>query len=289
LEGTVIDNLLHAVMSVDLSVYHFLNGYAGHRLLDLLAAFEEENSLLKGGLFLGLYAYLWFCNGPDRQDRRRAILAIFAGTILAVVVSRAIADVIPFRIRPMYQPGILRHSHSFAITGNMERWSSFPSDTAAYFAAMAFGIGRLLKRYRVLLALYTAGWICLPRLFLGEHYLSDIVVGSLVGVTIVLALLRSKGFRRTLAPLVLSILNASPGVFYGAGFLVAFEMSVMFNDLRSAAHLLFHTSFHLLPVAGDLLAVVIALTYPLIRIFGQSAARHQLANQSREYPASMTV
>ena len=152
LEGGLIDGLLHAIRSIDLNVYCFLNGYAGHRILDLLAAFEEENSLLKGGLFLSLYTYLWFRAGGDRNDRRRTIIAIFAGTILAVIVSRTIADVIPFRIRPMYAPGVIHRPHSFPITGNMERWSSFPSDTAAYFAAMAFGLGCLLRRFRAFLA-----------------------------------------------------------------------------------------------------------------------------------------
>ena len=103
MEGKLIDILLHAIRSVDFGVYHFLNGYAGHKVLDLLAAFEEEDSLLKGGLFLSLYVYLWFRNGPDQQDRRGAIVAIFAGIVLAVIVSRTISDIIPFRIRPMYE------------------------------------------------------------------------------------------------------------------------------------------------------------------------------------------
>ncbi|MFL6449210.1 MAG: phosphatase PAP2 family protein [Bryobacteraceae bacterium] len=283
----MIDILFHAIRSVDVGVYQFLNAYAGNRILDLLAAFEEENSLLKGGLFLSLYAYFWFRNGPDRQDRRAIIIAAFAGTLLGVVVSRTIADVIPFRIRPMYEAGIIHHPHSFAITGNMERWSSFPSDTAAYFAAMAFGLARLLRRYGALLAVYTAVWICLPRLFLGEHYFSDIVVGSLVGMTMVWVLARSQAFRCTLAPFVLSFLEATPGLFYAAGFLVAFEMAVMFNDLRSAAHLLIHASFHLLPVAGALLVVVAIPAYAVVRAFGRRE-RHQLPPRTREYRPSMT-
>jgi hypothetical protein len=285
LEGKLIDILLHAIRSVDLGVYHFLNGYAGHKVLDLLAAFEEENSLLKGGLFLSLYVYLWFRNGPDRQDRRGAIIAIFAGIVLAVIVSRTISDILPFRIRPMYEGSITRLPHSFAITGNMERWSSFPSDTAAYFAAMAFGLGWLLRRYGALLALYTAVWICLPRLFLGEHYLSDILVGSMVGVTTVWLLVRSKGVRRSLAGFVLSLLNAHPGVFYGAGFLAAFEMAVMFADLRSAAHLLIHTSLHLLPVAAALLVLFLSLTYAVVRAF-RTRGRNELLGKSPELHVS---
>ena len=281
----LIEILLYAIRSVDLGVYHFLNGYAGHRVLDLLASFEEESSLLKGGLFLSLYVYLWFRGGPDRQDRRSTIIAIFAGIVLAVIVSRVIADVVPFRIRPMYEGSITHRPHSFAITGNMERWSSFPSDTAAYFAAMAFGLGWLLRRYGALLALYTAVWICLPRLFLGEHYLSDILVGSMVGVTTVWLSVRSKRIRLTLAGFVLWLLDSHPGVFYGAGFLALFEMAVMFADLRSAAHLLIHTSFHLLPVTGALLVLLISLTYAGVRAFRRHGG-NQILGKSPELHVS---
>jgi undecaprenyl-diphosphatase len=261
--------LLDAIRSADLSVYHFLNAYAGRKVLDLLAAFEEENSLLKGGLFFAAYAYLWFRKGSDREDRRRVIIASFVGIILAVVVSRTIADSIPFRIRPMYEPTIFDRPHAFAIVGNMEKWSSFPSDTAAYFAAMAFGLAYLRRRWGAVLALYTAVWICLPRMFLGEHYLSDIVVGSLVGISTVWVSVRSKWLRSTLAPFVLSLVDASPGIFYAAAFLVSFEMAVMFNDLRSAARLLLHVSFHLLPVMFGLLALVITVAYAVVRVSGR--------------------
>jgi membrane-associated phospholipid phosphatase len=33
--------------------------------------------------------------------------------------------------------------------------------------------------------LYAAGWICLPRVFLGEHYVSDVVVGAGIGIALV--------------------------------------------------------------------------------------------------------
>lgn len=268
MEGKLIDILLHAIRSIDLGVYQFLNGYAGHRVPDVLAAFEEENNLLKGGLFLSLYAYLWFRNGADGEHRRGVIIATVVGTLLAVVVSRTISDVIPFRVRPMYEPSIAHLPHSFAITGNMERWSSFPSDTAAYFVAMAFGLGRLLKRYRLPLVLYTAVWICLPRLFLGEHYLSDIVAGSLVGVTMVWFSVRSKILQYTLAQRLRAASEAHPGVFYSVALIGAFEMAVMFNDLRSAAHLLLHSSLHLLPLACAVLSLLIAIAYVLARAFG---------------------
>jgi membrane-associated phospholipid phosphatase len=234
--------LLEGIRSVDLSVYRFVNGYAGQWLLDRLAAFEEQNNLFKGGLFIGGYAFLWFRSGADREERRRKIIVIFTGTMLALLVSRTIADLAPFRIRPMFDPGISHHPYSVSVMANMENWSSFPSDTAAYFFALAFGLAYLLRRYTVPIMLYTAGWICLPRVFLGEHYLSDIVVGSAIGIATVWASLRSEWLRAGLATRVLSLMHARPEVFYASAFLACFEMGVLFDDVRSAARQFFHAS-----------------------------------------------
>jgi undecaprenyl-diphosphatase len=78
----------------------------------------------------------------------------------------------------------------------MEDWSLFPSDTAAYFPALDFGIGYALRRHFEVLSTDTAVWICLPRMFLGAHYLSDIVAGSLLGILTVFGLLRLQLLRR---------------------------------------------------------------------------------------------
>jgi len=39
----------------------------------------------------------------------------------------------------------------------------------------------LLRRYAVTILLYTVVWVCLPRIYLGIHYVSDIVVGIVIG------------------------------------------------------------------------------------------------------------
>ena len=91
---------------------------------------------------------------------------------------------------------------------------------------------------------------------------------------------RSKAIRDALASCVLSTMDAYRGVFYAGGFLIAFEMAVMFNDLRSAAHLLLHASFHLLPVAGALLAALVFLAYMLSRILKPRVRQQSLDNLS---------
>jgi membrane-associated phospholipid phosphatase len=232
--------LLQWIQSLDISAYRFLNGFAGNWIADHLANFEEGNNLIKGGLFFAMYAYLWFRVDSVQEGRRRKILAILTATMFALVVCRTIADLTPYRLRPMYDLNLPHHAYSIPLRPNLMDWSSFPSDTAAYFFALAFGLAHLLRRYSVPILLYTGGWICLPRMYLGEHYLSDIVVGAAIGITLVSASLRFDWLRQNFATSVLRFMDAKPHVFYAAAFLVCFEMGVVFSDVREAARGLFH-------------------------------------------------
>jgi hypothetical protein len=179
------------------------------------------------------------------------------------------------RLRPMYDPSLPHHAYSFPTPPNLLDWSSFPSDTAAYFFALAFGLVHLLRRYSVPILLYTAGWICLPRMYLGEHYLSDIVVGAAIGIAVVKASLKSGWLHQNIASPVLRFMDAKPHVFYAAAFLVFFEMAVVFGDVRTAMQQLIHAlhaehSHELLRAMlgfGVLGAVLIAMSamFPILR------------------------
>jgi membrane-associated phospholipid phosphatase len=233
--------LFHLIHGLDVSVYQFLNVFAGNRLIDRLANYEEGDNLFKGGLFLAMYAYVWFHAGPRQDERRRSIIAVLAGTLLALALTRTIANIAPYRLRPMYDPTLLHHAYSFPISFNMVEWSSFPSDTAAYFTALAFGLVRLIRRpYSLAILLFAAVWICLPRLFFGLHFLSDVVVGIAIGIAVVEASLQSRWLQQDLASPILSFLNAKPHVFYAASFMVFFEMGVAFDDVRRPVRALFH-------------------------------------------------
>jgi membrane-associated phospholipid phosphatase len=230
----------HGISSVDIAVYQFLNGYAGQWLLDRFAAFEEDNNLFKGGLFFAAYTYLWFRIGPEQEKVRRAIIAILTGTLLALVVTRTIADIAPYRVRPIYDSRISHQPYSLPISPNMENWSSFPSDTAAYFFALSCGLAYLMRRYTIPIMLYTAGWICLPRVFLGVHYPSDIGVGGAIGMMTIWASLRSEWLRSGIATHAFAFMDEKPQLFYASAFIVCFEMSVLFDDVRAIGRGVFH-------------------------------------------------
>jgi undecaprenyl-diphosphatase len=224
--------LLQAIRAVDLKIYNFLGLFAGNRLLDHLASREESNNLFKGGIFFAMYWYLWFRIAPDLAKRRKAIIAVMIGSILAIIVTRTIAYIAPFRVRPIYDPTIVHPSYSIPVTGNLENWSAFPSDTAAYFFALAFGLSYLMRRLAVPIMLYTAVWICLVRMYLGLHYASDIVVGGGIGIAMAWLSLKSDSLTSIVARPALAAMETRPQWFYAIAFLLSFEMAVVFDGLR---------------------------------------------------------
>lgn len=231
--------LFQMIQNVDVVIYQFLNGFAGNPHLDYFASFEETNMLLRGAIFVAMYWYFWFAKVPQRDGRRKTIVVIIFGTLLAVVTSRIIADLAPYRLRPMYDPHIQHHAYAFPMSYYLVDWSGFPSDCATYFFALAYGLARLSRRIAIPAMLYAAVWICLPRMFLGEHYASDIVVGAMIGIAVVWASLKIGWLQTTFASLLLSVADAHPGVFYAAAFAGAFEMGVIFEDLRVVARAVF--------------------------------------------------
>jgi len=141
-EAAEVGNVaIDAMMRLDLSLFHVINGWCGTSMLDWAAWFSQDNNFFKGGIVIAAYWWFWFMPGP-REDRRRKITSALAGTILSLVIARALASSLPFRVRPLYAAGIDYRPPSLpgvhGIYGlHMEDWSSFPSDHAAMFFALA--------------------------------------------------------------------------------------------------------------------------------------------------------
>lgn len=240
-----MNELFHAIRSLDAAICRFLWTYASDLFLDRLASHEEANNLLKGGIFFFIYWYLWFRATPDQNSRRRTIIAAITGALLSVIVARAAAIITPFRVRPIYDPTLTHPFYPIPLSGNLEHWSSFPSDTAAYFFALAFGIAYLRRRLALPVMLYTAVWICLPRMYLGLHYFTDIVAGGLIGISVAWFSVRSDLLQSVVVRRVLTATDKSPEWFYAVAFLVSFEMATIFQELRDTGRGVLHALFAL--------------------------------------------
>ena len=289
-------------MSLDLSLLHLVNGLCGNWVLDNIVAYEENNYFLKGGIFLTAYWWFWFAGeGEQRRDNRRVIIGALVGAIVALTLSRALSAVLPFRIRPMYLPDIGYRPPSVVFPMNMENWSSFPSDAATFWFALSFGLFQLYRPLGVVCMVYSTLWMCLARLYLGIHYPSDLFAGAALGTSVVWATekvfaVSNRSWIGLRVQRLLYWLNrleqARPEVFYAAAFLVSFELTVMFDDLRNGVR----GVLHVLQAAGFLKAsettalfvlggcvVVIAATAALV----VSVRRRSRRSHTRELSRSL--
>lgn len=235
-----MNELIRTLQSVDIAIYDFLGRFAGNWVVARLVSHEETNNILKGGLFFAFFWYAWFRVRPDQAKQRKAIIAILIGAVLAIIVARTVAFAVPFRVRPMDDPHLTHPVYAVASNADLENWSSFPSDSAAYFFALAFGLAYLFRRLTIPVTLYTALWICLPRIYLGIHYTSDIVVGGGIGILTVWLSLHSGFVNSAIADRALKAAETGPQWFYAIAFLVSFEMATVFAELRDVGRGILH-------------------------------------------------
>lgn len=240
--------MLTLLQSADLSILHTLNVWSGNWLFDRLVHYIAGDRLLTGFIFLLPYWYFWFTPTPaghERQDRRRQLLTGLFSGLFAILIARLMADLLPFRARPMFD-----HASGFAIAtldydrddDDFETWSSFPSDTAAFTFALSFALRRISPRLTWALLAYAFVVAGVFRDYLGVHYPSDSLVGALVGVVAAM-LSTAPPFARP-AHTLLRWEAAKPGVFYPLAFVVTAEMGQMFDNVRRAGHSLHRLLAH---------------------------------------------
>jgi undecaprenyl-diphosphatase len=204
--------------------------------LDALAAVVADSELVKGAVFVAALWYLWFRQGERDTEGRAHVLGVLAGAFVAVVLTRALALLLPFRARPYALLGPAFIMPGGILPESMERWSSFPSDHAALFFAFAAGIAARARGLGLVAAVYAAAVIAWPRLYLGLHWASDLVVGALVGAVTAALVTRWAPVRRGCQAL-LARGERNPGVFYAVLFLVMFEVATVFDSVRAFGRL----------------------------------------------------
>src|SRR3954464_7579664 len=91
---------------LDLNIFHLVNGWSGNWVLDRIANFEEGTSLLRGGLPVIACWWFWFsADGEHQNQRRQIIVGILLGAFVTLVLARALATALPFRVRPWMTRG----------------------------------------------------------------------------------------------------------------------------------------------------------------------------------------
>jgi membrane-associated phospholipid phosphatase len=228
-----IEPMLAQLFSWDTSLFQAVNGFAGDWTLDRIVNFTQSNYLLRCVPFLAPLWYFWFQPGNRQNERRDAIICLIFGLLVALVVNRALASFLPFRVRPMYTDGIDFHPMSLTSNPNMVGWSSFPSDNATFYFAAATGIYFMCRALGTYLIAHAVVFVCLPRVYEGIHYPSDIIVGAAIGVVVMIPVMTMPLTRRLFfCQYIRNWAGMHGGLFAMLFFAATFEMVVLYDDVR---------------------------------------------------------
>lgn len=106
-------------------------------------------------------------------------LAVLSTGLAAIVLGRLFANVMPFRPRPLASPEVMgAHVQTSPFLAD---FSSMPSDHAMIFVALAVAAFFVSRALGAVLLAHAVLLVSLPRVLLGIHYPSDVLVGGGVG------------------------------------------------------------------------------------------------------------
>lgn len=214
---------------LNLMLFHVINGVAGHHAIDVMISSTENNSLIRVAILTSPYAYIW--HQTRDESVKGSLIAGLIGVLFSIINARALAHVLPFELRPFYDPTSGFKHLSVADNPDLESWSAFPSDTAAVCCALPFGLYWCCRRAALILIPLSLLVFVIPRIYLGIHYPFDVMVGSLIGI---LCALVAQTVRRS-RPIhfMLSIEQAKPGLFHFWFLIALSESALMFGGLRA--------------------------------------------------------
>ncbi|MGA8727829.1 MAG: phosphatase PAP2 family protein [Terracidiphilus sp.] len=226
----------------DVQIELFLNHAVGRHL-----RFEQAVVVCHGiALFnsVVIVSIIWFLlfdrNRPNRLGKDFDLLlgsAFFS--LFATLAARGLALSLPFRARPIADTSI-----QFRVPADIYlpvmKWSAFPSDHATLFFGLAAGIFLVSRRMGWLAIGWVSLVICLPLMYMGIHWPSDILAGAVLGVSCT-QFARIPAIRAYIRQSVPLWHQNHPQVFYAVLFVWSYETASLFDDVRHLLKLVSHS------------------------------------------------
>src|SRR5215475_11718757 len=222
--------------SFDVNILSFLNQFAQKsRVIDSIIVLLTYNDLLKGGVVMALLWWAYY--RPTENKLFNCEYIIPTASICcasAMFVTRALAFILPYRERPL-RTTEFQFNLPYTMLREMPiHWSSFPSDHAALFFALATGIYFSSRLVGAFVFLYVCIAICYPRLYSGIHWPTDIILGALIGMGTA-CLSNISAIRNSANSLSSKWLEKSPGSFHACFFLWTYQIATLFTGARDIA------------------------------------------------------
>jgi membrane-associated phospholipid phosphatase len=139
-----------------------------------------------GGFWVALAQVLHWVRPPESGARpgsdpgtQYRILVILAGSMVAIALS-FVAGALLTWLPPNRTPGLAQLFPPYL--GSNPNTTSFPSQSVTLYTSIAAGIYALRRRLGAVLFVTIPLLIALPRMYVGGHYLTDILVGFGLGI-----------------------------------------------------------------------------------------------------------
>ena len=181
--------------------------------------------------------YLWFKSGKAASNTRVQLLATLISVFFVMGITFGIASLVPFRPRP-YLNQDFNFVYLAPLNLTLSKMSSFPSDHAALFISLSTGFLFVSKKIGLMAMLYTIFLIFVPRLYLGYHYPTDLLAGSLIAASITSFFNYSTAIKRAISNGIIPFVNKYPGCFYCVLFLITYQITDLFWGSREILHFL---------------------------------------------------
>jgi undecaprenyl-diphosphatase len=225
----------------DMVIMSFIDGLAHLAsrwpIIDKFILLVSGNTLIKGGAVIAVIWWIWF-RDEGASEKRQAVLAGVFASFLGLVVARILTHLV-FRVRPLNIPQLAVPLPCALSKEAFEGAGSFPSDHAVLFFALATGIFFASRRAGWLVFIYVSVVICLPRLYLGLHYPTDILAGAAIGVLLAW-LFNLPAIRKPATMWALRWMDSEPALFYPCFFLLTYQIAELFNPLRTIVGFFIH-------------------------------------------------
>ena len=220
--------LMTAPELADRPVIKFLNDYGSmHPTVNWIMYQFDTYPTYSGVAVMTVIWWCWFDAGPASRAR------LLTGTLAAFpagIVSRFLQHQISSHPRPAYD--IAQHFRlpEMLKEGVYNTWNSFPSDHAAVFSGLVTTIFIVRPRIGLIAGIYLA-IIESSRMFMGAHFLTDLLGGAALGAAFTWAV--QAPFFLNLAERVVRYERNKSSWFYATGFVISYQIATLFADIRN--------------------------------------------------------